>query len=313
MTVWAGLLRADATAPPAGRCLVLTALGFALAAAIIVSPAGGAPALSPVKAAGEPYKIELGPITNGRRSGRLALLFRNETGKRGTLRIRYLRDNGARELALTEQPPQDAFLELVRPAARPLPIRPREIVQLVFEAKLPATERLSALDGTLIISVRPKKPPPPKPTDPPDPPDPPAAGTDPAIVGVTGALRSLDAISAEPATVVVQITRHLPWSDDAHASAEVRLIGANARTLMAEEPKYTAALLLRNEDGHDVHVTLSNLRLEDGIVAGTLKTNDAPPLGSTQALCRFPRPRPSRRLLSPCARATGSSGPLSPS
>jgi hypothetical protein len=226
------------------------------------------------------------------------LLFRNETGKRGTLRIRYLRDNGARELELTKRVFPGSFLRLERPATRPVRIRPHEIVQLVFKATLPIKQRLSALDGTLVVEMKTMKPQPGmKASAHPTLPEASAARSlvrlqrhqpqgrtagaamgDSTLIRVAGALRPLEDVRPEPATVVVQITRQAPWSDP-DPSAQVRLVGADAAALLAEEPNYTSTVLLRNDDGHDVAVTLSDLRNENGIVTATLKADDVPPPG----------------------------------
>jgi hypothetical protein len=90
---------------------------------------------------------------------------------------------------------------------------------------------------------------------------------DPVEVGVVGSGDALSGVSLEPASVTLQVERSTPWSKPEKVGASVQLSGPGVPRLLRQPQHPTLDLLLRSEQGHELHATLTKLTKVSATVA----------------------------------------------
>ncbi len=249
----------------------------------------------------------MGPVIDSRREGKLTLLLRSGLTKPAALRIRYLRSDGGLEYQVLGKSPSQP-LRLIGPSRRPIVVGAGTIFRLVFAATLPASARLNALDGTLVVALQPLPPPakpprgfagekaetlPPTTAARPRSPSrslaairparlaPPVADTADGrlLVGVKGAERMLNAVAIMPDKIALRLTRTSPWFGAGTATAHVRIIGADTRAFHGEQAAFARTVVLRDGNGREAQVSLSDLHADGDALDATLKLAGEPPPG----------------------------------
>ena len=179
--------------------------------------------------------------------------------KPGRLTIAYMRADGGRFNAFIAAAESPVKAVSALPRGGPI-VKPGQSLSLQLEFTLPRGESPNWLDGSLVMRLHgtPKG----------------SKDSSPAIVApVQAEFQSLDGVTFEPNPLALQVT-----GGDLESGDTVNLMGPGAEALVDRNPPFSESVLLGNEEGHRVSVTLEELRrIGDGEVAGTISVGDASP------------------------------------
>jgi hypothetical protein len=208
-------------------------------------------------AGAETQTVQLAPVLTqpGRVAGTLSLLLKNTGSRSGVLRVVYAPANGGAALRVTSD--HSASMHWVAPSTEPV-LGPGRTQQVTIGFSPQAHETIDTLAGNLFIRLIP-------------------SGSGQAsrsatrlVVPIKAELAPIRGVSFEPASVTLQITQ----PGDGGQQATVRLTGPGAQGLTTLTPAFTESVRLGNDSGDQITVTLTDLRVDDNQVIGTIRAED---------------------------------------
>jgi hypothetical protein len=207
-------------------------------------------------------KVELGPISDGQRTGFLSLLVRNTGKTQADLTLRYLRDNGEPPVMPGEDA-NDVTITLLHPPIENLRVPPRSVRQFSLKFKLAGEDLPGDLDGQIVLRSET------------------AAGAKSGdmtaepkvqeiVVPVVAQLAPIEGVSFQPSSITVQAVKGKLWPGGDDATATVRIYGPGVSAFLAAHPDFVTSALLR-DDEHEIVVVFDELQAEgDEVATGTI-------------------------------------------